>query len=484
MTRIRACAAAAAVVGVLCVLSASAFAALTFRTCLTKDGKGIAEKPPPMDMQAELGRTGAMTALPELVPGPPQPWTMVLCSADLTKLDLRSKLAELQAADFDTKTKWPKAMPAGFDPAAILALGKNPGLGVRALHAKGLTGKGIGIGIIDQGLLVDHVEYADRLKLYEEMHYADATAQLHGPAVASIAVGKTVGVAPEADLYYLAETSCGENGRANKDLTVTARSIDRLLEVNGTLPKDRKIRVISISMGLLPDWTGYREVMAAVERAKAEGVFVISTSLDRTDGLNLMGLGREPNKDPERAASYSPASWYKPYLDLMPGQPMLLIPMDSRAIAGPTGARDYAFYRTGGMSWTVPYLAGLYALACQVKPEVTPEQFWAKAMETGDVIEMKDVPLPDPAGEMAKRNAQQVETWVRNMTQRGTKESQEKSFGRMCSQMTGVTRETMTEAEFRTATTQWLTATTIGDGKVHRLGRIVNPARLMETLRK
>ena len=31
----------------------------------------------------------------------------------------------------------------------------------------------------------------------------DPDAQMHGPAVSSIAVGKTVGVAPEADLYYI-----------------------------------------------------------------------------------------------------------------------------------------------------------------------------------------------------------------------------------------------------------------------------------------
>ena len=30
---------------------------------------------------------------------------------------------------------------------------------------------------------------------------------MHGPAVASIAVGKTVGVAPEADLYYISSVN-------------------------------------------------------------------------------------------------------------------------------------------------------------------------------------------------------------------------------------------------------------------------------------
>ena len=37
------------------------------------------------------------------------------------------------------------------------------------------------------------------------------------------------------------------------------------------------------------------------------------------------------------------------------------------------------------MSWTVPYVAGLYALACQVNPDITPEVFWEQALNTGDV---------------------------------------------------------------------------------------------------
>lgn len=93
-----------------------------------------------------------------------------------------------------------------FDPSRQLELRKDPGLGVRRLHERGIDGHGISIGIIDQPLLVDHVEYRDRLRSYEEIHSpAGAPAQMHGPAVASIAVGRTVGVAPGADVYYIAE---------------------------------------------------------------------------------------------------------------------------------------------------------------------------------------------------------------------------------------------------------------------------------------
>ena len=57
--------------------------------------------------------------------------------------------------------------------------------------------------------------------------------------------------------------------------------------------------------------------------------------------------------------------------------------MDSRTTASQTGADEYVFYREGGESWAVPWIAGVYALVCQVNPSVTPEQFWDIAMKTG-----------------------------------------------------------------------------------------------------
>jgi hypothetical protein len=31
----------------------------------------------------------------------------------------------------------------------------------------------------------------------------------------------------------------------------------------------------------------------------------------------------------------------------------------------------------------MPYLAGVYALAAQINPNITPEQFWGLALDTG-----------------------------------------------------------------------------------------------------
>lgn len=344
---------------------------------------------------------GILTSLPSYNPNSRNDWQVDLRGYDVSSLDIRNRVKDLMYADFDSKTIWPKNMPDSFNPQKIMEIGKSPGLGIEQLHKSGVTGKGVGIAIIDQALLVDHIEYKDNLKMYEEIHCTDGQAQIHGSAVASIAVGKTVGVAPGADLYYIAETHGTFIGsKFDWDFTWLAKSIDRILEVNKTLQKDKKIRVISISVGWDKRQEGYSEVTAAVNRAKEQGVFVVSSSLLYTYGYMFNGLGREPLKDPDQKSSYEPglfwaALYYKDakafYNKLcVKEDQVLLVPMDSRTTASPTGNSDYVFYRNGGWSWSIPYIAGLYALACQVKPDITPDIFWNKALETGDTINVKN----------------------------------------------------------------------------------------------
>jgi hypothetical protein len=243
--------------------------------------------------------------------------------------------------------------------------------------------------MIDQTLLVNHQEYRDRLRLYEEIHYPEnSDASMHGPAVASIAVGKTCGVAPGAGLYYVAQWHSDADGEL--DFTSLAAAIDRLLDVNATLPAGRKLRVISISVGWSPDAKGGTAADGAVARAQGEGVFVVTTSIERHYGFKFHGLGREAQLNPDRFESFGLGSWWAMQFWNGPGrfQPgeRLLVPMDSRAPAGPAGPDDYALYASAGWSWAVPWISGLYALACEVKPEVTPREFWSAALRTGRTI--------------------------------------------------------------------------------------------------
>jgi subtilisin family serine protease len=294
---------------------------------------------------------------------------------------------------FDTDTTWPEVLPEGFDPKKLLGYNKNPGLGIRALHKKGITGKGVSIAIIDQGLLLEHEQYKDNIMLYERVHCSDDTAQMHGPAVASIAIGKDIGVAPKAKLYYVASTfgHFTDTGY-DFDASIMADAILRVLEVNKKLDKEDKIRVISISRGYSRRDKGYEELQAAIKKADEDNVFVLTTSTNEYyQGFNLFGMDRDYEQDPEEISSYEPVYWvadeYYNHPDFY--KDYLLFPIGSRTIAGCTNTDSYALSRNGGLSWGVPWCAGLYALCCQVKPEITPQEFIDAACSTSVTTEIE-----------------------------------------------------------------------------------------------
>ncbi len=360
----------------------------------------IDRQPRPVTIEdwAPAGMGKTLTALPSYDPNSDNMYQMDLRTQDLSHLDLKNSLDDLLNALFDDHTVWPSAvrMPAGFDWERIMELGKNPGLGIRKLHEQGITGKNIGIAIIDMPMLVTHEEYADRLHLYEEINVdKPEPSELHGPAVVSIAAGRTVGVAPEADLYCIATypADWDENGKWSYNFTYIARAIQRILDINRQLPKDAKIRVISMSFGWGSQDKGYDEVMAAVQEARDTGMLVLSNSHQDPFGFIWRdGLGRGPLNDPDDFNSYERA-WAVQILS--PKFPKLgalighfLIPLDSRTTASPFGNDAYVFYRRGGESWGPPTLAGLYALAAQVDPAITPERFWELAAKTGRTVEV------------------------------------------------------------------------------------------------
>jgi subtilisin family serine protease len=355
-------------------------------TILPSPTAHLVRKPDPLPASQ-----GALAALPRFDESNGDPFQIDLRGRDLSGLDLRDSQTELDNAVFDTATIWPAKdkLPGGFDPQRILELGKVPGPGLSALHAQGITGKGISIGIVDSTLLVDHQEYADRLRWYEEINTnADEPAFMHGPGVASIAAGKTVGVAPEASLYFIGQdvTEDVPGGLEAVDRGM-AQGIRRLLEINATLPKEQKIRVISISLGMGPDSPGWDEISSALQAADEQGVFVIYIEMQMAGrGPVYNGLGREALSDPQDFASYQAGAFWAGYETLDPKSGWIFVPMDSRTLASPTGSDQYAFYRLGGLSWGPPFLAGMYALAAQVDPAITPQRFWDLAQRTGKPV--------------------------------------------------------------------------------------------------
>lgn len=312
---------------------------------------------------------------------------------------------------------------------------KDPGLGIRNLHKQGITGKGVKMAIIDQPL-GKHQEYSDNISNMTDINSVKmgwGNASMHGAAVTSIAVGKNIGVAPEAQVDYYSAVNFTtdpddievyksnlkkeiENNKNNSEYVQFLQNeleninpeqgvssnqpyvdaLNQILNKNETIPENERISVVSISWGFDEFAPGYEELQHTLARAKEQGVFIVSTALDKHYGMNTCGANRNPQTDQNDPESYEAGAFFKEQSESESWQQggwtnQLLVPMDHRTVADFTDEESYRYEgNDGGMSWSTPWLAATYALAKQVKPDITPEQFWQTAMDTSDECRNND----------------------------------------------------------------------------------------------
>ena len=267
-------------------------------------------------------------------------------------------LADLYTYTYNTGTVFAGAED---EAAALLEACKDPGLGVRSLQARGMTGKGVNVAIIDQPLLTDHPELAGRIVAYCDTGCEGQTTSMHGPAVASLLAGKTIGVAPDVSIYYAAWPSWLEDSRYAAD------ALDWVLEQNDTLPEGEKIRVVSVSAS--PSFSDTFQNVdlwnAAVARAEEAGVLVLTAEGAGAARYRLMPypaiLDPADRDTPAACRTGFPTGDEFPEL----AKNALALPCTYRTVAEEYTAGQYSYTHCGqgGISWGIPYCAGVMALA-------------------------------------------------------------------------------------------------------------------------
>ncbi len=322
---------------------------------------------------------------------------------DASKLDLSRSKDLLLKSSFDTNTKFPPIdkMPADFNPQEILENGKSPGLGIENLHKQGLTGKGANVALIDLPMNVNQSEFKDNIVNYQEFGVdPNLGSEMHGYATTSILAGKNIGVAPDAKITYFADkfsegnSTTGEMENSNKYVT---QSLNKIYEMNKNLSKDKQINAVSLSWGPNMQASDYSDFINSIKKLEDSGVFVQYNDDDNPNSkLRFGGLDRDPQGNPDDVSSYKLSELYTGGMENFTNRykgNALLIPAGHRTTAGPTGEKDYVNYAAGGVSWQIPYIVGVYSLAKQANPKLTPDEFRQKSLETG-------TPYYSPSGQL------------------------------------------------------------------------------------
>ncbi len=303
---------------------------------------------------------------------------------DLSKIEQISE-SKLRSLTFDQGTIFPETgMPENLTPEQLMEQAMDPGLGVRQLRQQGVDGQGVSVAIIDQPIpkrhLTTHPEYAGKFKIYQ--NFTEFDSSMHGPAVASLLVGENCGVAPGARLYYAAVNSASGDAKDYSD------ALNWLIHLNQTLPEGEKIRVVSVSAApgsKTGPFTQNNELWEeARQRALAEGMLVLDVT--EKSGVQFMRGYCEPEtiQDPSKLVAGEPG---RP--DSNPGGYLwrtLEVPTSCRTTAGMwVGSEEssqYTYWGVGGLSWGIPYAAGVLALGWQIRPDLSPDQMLDLLLKT------------------------------------------------------------------------------------------------------
>lgn len=288
----------------------------------------------------------------------------------------------IQTLWFNESTTWSAQDKEVAD--NIMKLGMDPGLGIRDLHKEGITGKGVTVGIIDQNMLLDHPEFRGNIIKYYDVgtNTAPHEGSMHGPGVTSLLVGENIGTAPDASMYYAAAPSW------NGDAQYYADALNWLIDENEKLPESDKIRVVSVSAA--PSGEGSFFIKnnaawdAAYQRALEAGMLV----LDATQEHRITAPCYCDLHDPDNVDKCMPG--WPDGKEYRFRESQIHIPAARRTTAEEyeKGNFSYQYDGQGGVSWTMPYLAGVLAMGWQINPDLTSaellDMLFASAYVTED----------------------------------------------------------------------------------------------------
>lgn len=295
--------------------------------------------------------------------------TWGICGVDVSHIDMSGlSLEAFCIIKFDENTIFSKEQKAKFKPQEILENGKSFGLGMDDLHQAGINGNGVNIAIIDQSFDTDiqELKRADgtsKVKLYDDRRetYPDFEF-FHGKTVATLCVGETVGVAPGASLYFFSNTfwPTKEGVAEIETIYEQIQALNAKGANIGIVSESHDVRVQNDSeIDHLTNDKWYKIF-------EESNVAKISTR----DYGNISCRGERNNYDDIN----NPDSISISRDSVEEDKEFLLLPVGGRTYPQ-VGDNGYMYSGRWCGSWGVPQISGLLAIARQMNPEITFDEF-------------------------------------------------------------------------------------------------------------
>ena len=233
---------------------------------------------------------------------------------------------------------------------------------IKKLHNNGITGEGVNVAVIDYGFRVIHNELKDSIVSYTS--FGEVESHFHGTVVSSKIVGKNLGVAPSAKLYFY-------EARSANQVEETIKSLEDIYEKN---QNGANIRVVNISSSMHRESNKFDEI---VSKLQTQGCYVIDSEFfgdkftcinkDIITGDYYYSAWQEENID-----------YYKSKIAIVSGGDF--IPLNYTE-------DGYLYCGESSYSWCIPVFSGLFILGLQVNPNLTLEEFVNIALENKTIKE-------------------------------------------------------------------------------------------------
>lgn len=282
------------------------------------------------------------------------------------KADLSDHPGLANSLTFSDQTSFSK-VPAGFSKNGLMEWGKYPGLNIDILQKYGYTGKGAVVAYVDQPVEVKNNEQYQSANIHYKNN-ADSNSSMHGPAVLSLLVGKDVGTAPDTEVYYYGHAPW------KRDQKTHAQCLYQIIEQNKKLPKKKKITMVGFSDNIVPTEKNADALKKAVKACEDAGIMVWFCG-------DYSAASFIPNSDKNNFENLTHEIWEtnhdKSYL--------VYVPAAGRTTSYEEGNKSYIYWAEGGLSWTMPYVLGLYGIVKQIDPSLTQSDIRKLVVDTAYV---------------------------------------------------------------------------------------------------
>ena len=291
-----------------------------------------------------------------------------LCNKDLSNVDL-SEFDEraLILLAFNDCTNFTER--CNLDYKKLMNDSKDPGLGVSVLHNKGISGKGVGVAVIDRPILQTHKEFSGCLKQYilvDPEHEDNERFDFHGLVCAAFLCGNSCGVANGANLYYYAHPDQYDSDRMY--WSYYFKALDMIIEHNKY--NSDTIRLVSISAGFPRNRDDLTEKMNFyISELKKYNCHIIYSN---NFGESFTCSSKKYGYSNDDVNCYCLDRWQVNAWD----KQKIMVPSGGRTSPCNSGEDKYMYCGNQSCySWAIPYLCGVYALALQCAPSLGYDDF-------------------------------------------------------------------------------------------------------------